>query len=70
MLKISNEDMLFLKSLNINNLDELVNKEKPRYLLIELDNEIVRQGFDKDYFYNDFGKKAQEVYDRILYDNR
>ena len=62
--------MLFLESLNINNLDELVSKEKPRDLLIELDNEIVRQGFDKDYFYNDFGKKAQEVYDRILYDNR
>ena len=70
MLKISNEDMLFLESLNINNLDELVSKEKPRDLLIELDNEIVLQGFDKDYFYNDFGKKAQEVYDRILYDNR
>ena len=62
--------MLFLESLNINNLDELVSKEKPRDLLIELDNEIVLQGFDKDYFYNDFGKKAQEVYDRILYDNR
>lgn len=70
MLKISNEDMHFLESLNINNLDELVSKEKPRDLLIELDNEIVLQGFDKDYFYNDFGKKAQEVYDRILYDNR
>ena len=62
--------MLFLESLNINNLDEPVSKEKPRDLLIELDNEIVLQGFDKDYFYNDFGKKAQEVYDRILYDNR
>ena len=62
--------MHFLESLNINNLDELVSKEKPRDLLIELDNEIVLQGFDKDYFYNDFGKKAQEVYDRILYDNR
>ena len=70
MLKISNEDMLFLESLNINNLDELVSKEKPRDLLIELDNEIVLQGFDKDYFYNDFGKKSQEVYDRLLYDNR
>lgn len=70
MLKISNEDMLFLESLNIKNLDELVSKEKPRDLLIELDNAIVLQGFDKDYFYNDFGKKAQEVYDRILYDNR
>lgn len=69
MLKISDNDLKFLKTLDIENLEELINKDIPMYLLVELDSKIVYQGFDKDGCYNDFGFKAQEVYDRILNDN-
>ena len=69
MINISKEDYDFLK-LHIKNIDILVNSETIAPLIDELYDIIVYKGFDKDYFYNDFGKKAQEVYDRILYDNR
>lgn len=69
MINISKEDYDFLKS-HIKNIDILVNSETIAPLIDELYDIIVYKGFDKDYFYNDFGKKAQEVYDRILYDNR
>lgn len=69
MINISKEDYDFLKS-HIKNIDILVNSETIAPLIDELYDIIIYKGFDKDYFYNDFGKKAQEVYDRILYDNR
>lgn len=68
MLKISEEDIDFLRSQNIEDLENLLNEETPRNLLIELDDKILEKGFDGE-FYNAFGKKAQKVYDRILHNN-
>lgn len=68
MLKVSESDKEFLKQ-HIKNVDELINGSSVNALLIALDEEIMYKGFDKEWFYNDFGKKAQDVRDRILYEN-
>lgn len=67
MLNISDNDYDFLKK-HIKDLDVYLNNKSVNPLLTKIDEVILYKGFDKDYFYNDFGKKAQEVYDR-LYDN-
>ena len=68
MLKVSESDKEFLKQ-HIKNVDELINGSSVNALLDALDEEIMYKGFDKEWFYNDFGKKAQDVRDRILYEN-
>ena len=68
MLNVSEGDKEFLKQ-HIKNVDELINGSSVNALLIALDEEIMYKGFDKEWFYNDFGKKAQDVRDRILYEN-
>ena len=67
MLNISDNDYDFLKK-HIKDLDVYLNNKSVNPLLTKIDEVILYKGFDKDYFYNDFGKKAQEVYDS-LYDN-
>ena len=70
MLKVSKDDIEFLR-LHVKNVDRIINGDSVNALLDELYDVIMYKGFDKHQeFYNDFGKKAQEVYDRILYDNR
>ena len=69
MLKISDEDVKFLKK-HIENADELIADGDRKKLLRALSEVINYKGFDKDWCYNDFGKEAQMVYDRIYDDNQ
>lgn len=68
MLNILNEDLKFLEKY-IDNIDELVLNKSKVPLLCEIDALIVREGLDEEYAYNSFGKKVQEIYDRVLEDN-
>lgn len=69
MLKVSKEDAEFLRH-HIKDVDNIIKGNSVNALIDELYDVIMYKGFDKDYFYNDFGKKAQDVYDRILYYNK
>ena len=69
MFKISEEDKAFLRQ-HIKNADELFKCDTAGPIIYALDEEIMYKGFDKEWFYNDFGKKAQDVRDRLIYDNK
>ncbi len=68
MLTVSKEDRAFLK-MHIENVDELINQNSRKPLLSALFDIIMYKGFDKDGFYNRFGREAQLVYDRIRENN-
>ena len=62
MIKMSEEEKQFL----LKHIDkDIVENGRIGEVLKALYLMIDYKGFDKDYFYNDFGKKAQEVYDSI-----
>ena len=64
MLNVSKEDEAFLKK-HIENAENLIKQETSKHLLRALYDVIMYKGFDDDDFYNDFGREAQAVYDRI-----
>ena len=63
-------DKTFLKN-NIANADNLISQGKVRAVLDALGDCIDKKGFaPPDYYnYNDFGREAQKVYDRIYENN-
>lgn len=63
-------DRTFLKN-NIANADNLISQGKVRAVLDALGDCIDKKGFaPPDYYdYNDFGREAQKVYDRIYENN-
>ena len=63
-------DKTFLKN-NIANADNLISQGKVRAVLDALSDCIDKKGFaPPDYYdYNDFGREAQKVYDRIYENN-
>ncbi len=69
MLIISEEDRAFLR-VHVENADALIDAGNARDLLIELNYVMLRKGFKKNGFYNDFGNKAQAVHDRVYEDNK
>ena len=67
MLKMNNSSKTFLK----NYLPEAFEKENRRDVLELLYDLIDEKGFAPPHYdsYNDFGRKAQKVYDDIYYSN-
>ncbi len=66
MIKMSEEEKQFL----LKHIDkDIVENGRIGEVLEALYLMIDYKGFDKDYFYNDFGKEAQEVYDSIYDQN-
>lgn len=63
-------DKTFLKK-NIANADKLIDQGKVRAVLDAIGDCIDKKGFaPPDYYdYNDFGREAQKVYDRIYENN-
>ena len=63
-------DKTFLKN-NIANADNLISQGKVRAVLDALGDCIDKKGFaPPDYYdYNEFGREAQKVYDRIYENN-
>ncbi len=68
MIKISEEYRNLLREY-IENVDELIDNDSLDDLLIEIDSLVLRKGFTKDYFLNDFGKKFQGIRDDVYEDN-
>ena len=69
MIKIKNEDVEFLKKYIFDNdtekLDKLLNSKNINDLLIELNDWLAFEGFDKNYNLNKVGLRVQEIYDYI-----
>lgn len=61
-------EIKFLKE-NFENADALIQSEKVNDILDPLDELIVYRGFDEDYDLNEWGQKAQKIYDDIFYNN-
>lgn len=67
MVKISKEDAEFLRQ-HIDGVDEIIKSGSPNDLLDVIYDIIIYKGFDDEDCYNDFGKKMQIIYDKVLYD--
>ncbi len=67
MLKMSKDSYAFLKKY----LPQVLEAEKCNDVLIPLYDLIDEKGFAPPHYdsYNDFGRKAQKVYDDIYYNN-
>lgn len=68
MLKLTESEKNFILQ-NIENGESLIKSDKLRELLLPLDALITAGGFDDNYDLNDFGRKAQNIYDDIYYNN-
>lgn len=73
MVKIKNEDIEFLKKYIFDNdtekLDKLLNSKNINDLLIELNDWLAFEGFDKNYNLNKLGLRVQEIYDYVYANN-
>lgn len=73
MIKIKNEDVEFLKKYIFDNdtekLDKLLNSKNINDLLIELNDWLAFEGFDKNYNLNKIGLRVQEIYDYVYINN-
>lgn len=73
MIKIKNEDVEFLKKYIFDNdtekLDKLLNSKNINDLLIELNDWLAFEGFDKNYNLNKVGLRVQEIYDYVYINN-
>ena len=67
---LSDRDRIFLEN-NITDIDKLILQGKVRQILDAIGDCIDRKGFaPPDYYdYNEFGREAQKVYDRIYENN-
>lgn len=67
MIHISKEDKEFIKA-NMENAEQVLASEEINDVLDALNHVINCKGF-YGYEYNDFGREAQKVYDRLYFDN-
>ena len=67
---LTDKDKEFIRD-NCSDPDELLRSTDVNYILDAIDDCIDENGFaPPDYYdYNDFGRKAQKVYDRIFENN-
>ena len=73
MIKIKNEDVDFLKKFVFKEepekLEKLIASDISDDLLIELNDWLAFEGFDKDYNLNKIGLRVQEIYDYVYINN-
>lgn len=73
MIKIKNEDVEFLKKYIFDNdtekLEKLIASDISDDLLIELNDWLAFEGFDKNYNLNKIGLRVQEIYDYVYINN-
>ena len=73
MIKIKNEDVDFLKKLVFKEepekLEKLIASDISDDLLIELNDWLAFEGFDKNYNLNKIGLRVQEIYDYVYINN-
>ena len=68
MLRLLDTEFLFLKKI-LGVKSRIVPDDDIDFLLDELDDWIIANGFNDDYSLNDEGRKAQNMYDAIYYRN-
>lgn len=73
MVKIKNEDVDFLKKFVFKEepekLEKLIASDISNDLLIELNDWLAFEGFDKNYNLNKIGLRVQEIYDYVYANN-
>lgn len=73
MIKIKNEDVDFLKKFVFKEepekLEKLIASDISNDLLIELNDWLAFEGFDKNYNLNKIGLRVQEIYDYVYINN-
>lgn len=73
MIKIKNEDVDFLKKIVFKEepekLEKLIASDISNDLLIELNDWLAFEGFDKNYNLNKVGLRVQEIYDYVYINN-
>ena len=73
MIKIKNEDFDFLKKFVFKEepekLEKLIASDISDDLLIELNDWLAFEGFDKNYNLNKIGIRVQEIYDYVYINN-
>ena len=73
MIKIKNEDVDFLKKFVFKEepekLEKLIASDISNDLLIELNDWLAFEGFDKNYNLNKIGLRVQEIYDYVYANN-
>ena len=73
MIKIKNEDVDFLKKFVFKEepekLERLIASDISDDLLIELNDWLAFEGFDKNYNLNKIGLRVQEIYDYVYINN-
>lgn len=73
MIKIKNEDVDFLKKFVFKEepekLEKLIASDISDDLLIELNDWLAFEGFDKNYNLNKLGLRVQEIYDYVYANN-
>lgn len=73
MVKIKNEDVDFLKKFVFKEepekLEKLIASDISDDLLIELNDWLAFEGFDKNYNLNKVGLRVQEIYDYVYINN-
>lgn len=73
MIKIKNEDVDFLKKFVFKEepekLEKLIASDISDDLLIELNDWLAFEGFDKSYNLNKVGLRVQEIYDYVYINN-
>lgn len=73
MVKIKNEDVDFLKKFVFKEepekLEKLIASDISDDLLIELNDWLAFEGFDKNYNLNKIGLRVQEIYDYVYINN-
>ena len=73
MIKIKNEDVDFLKKFVFKEepekLEKLIASDISDDLLIELNDWLAFEGFDKNYNLNKVGLRVQEIYDYVYNNN-
>ena len=70
MIKIKNEDVDFLKKFVFKEEPEkLIASDISDDLLIELNDWLAFEGFDKNYNLNKIGIRVQEIYDYVYINN-
>jgi hypothetical protein len=68
MLNLEESEISFIKD-NLENADKMLLSKSVNDILLALDDLITAEGFDVNYDLNDFGRKAQKMYDNIYNNN-
>lgn len=68
MIVLTDNDKSFIQN-NISNPEEIINSNDIDLILEKISEVMMYKGFDANDEINDFGRKAEIIYDNIFYNN-